>query len=354
MQTVSVQTQTPYDVLIGYGLLSGLGEALRARHGPCQVVLVSEEGIYARYGDAARLSLKAAGFLVTTCLVNGGENNKTPDTLIALMQRYAQAGVTAQDLVVALGGGVLGDLAGLSAALYLRGIGYVQVPTTLLAAADASVGGKTGVNLPQGKNLAGVYWQPLMVLCDCDTLTSLPRADYLDGVATCLKYGVLRDRALFERVASGALEADLPGTIARCVQIKASLVAEDERETAGRQLLNFGSPMTYAIEQLSGYSISYGRALAMGMVGMAHIAQALNVCAMGSAGILMAMLDRLGLPCETGFTAEEMARAALGDRKRSQDRIALVLPESIGRCVLHTVALGELPRMFRLAKGERA
>lgn len=353
MNTVRVAASNPYDVLIGYGLLGSLGQELLKRHKPCRVALVSDEHVYDIYGKMVQQSLADAGFGILACVVPPGEATKSLRTCDSLLMRFSENGLTRDDMVLALGGGVIGDLAGFVASIYLRGIAYIQVPTTLLAAVDSSVGGKTGVNLPHGKNLVGAFWQPSLVLCDCDTLASLPTKVFLDGVAESLKYGVLCDRSLFEDIAQGALDGDCVDVITRCITIKAAVVAEDERETDMRKLLNLGHTMGHAIEMVSDFTVSHGHAIAIGMVGAARIAEALGICVMGCAGILMAMLDRLGLPCEITYDVVELADAAMNDKKRTGDQVTLVLPESIGSCVLHTVDIHQLPEYFRLAHGGR-
>lgn len=353
MKTVRIHASRPYDVMIGHGLLSSLGDEIAKRHAPCRVALVSDETVFSIYGTAAVRSLAQAGFKICSCTVAPGEGSKSTAVLESLLQRFAQYSLTRSDLVVALGGGVVGDLSGFAASCYLRGIEFVQVPTTVLAAVDSSVGGKTGINLPQGKNLVGAFWQPSLVLCDCDTFETLPREVFLDGMAECLKYGVICDKSLFEDIAQGGLYKDCLNIVARCVQIKADIVEKDERDKGTRQLLNLGHTIGHAIEVLSGYTIAHGHGVAMGMVGAARIAEGLELCVMGCASILMAMQDRLGLPSELPFDAEAMARISARDKKRQGDEITLVLPESIGHCKLHTVPVQELPRLFRMAKGER-
>lgn len=353
MKTVRIDTGRPYDALIGYGLLASLGEEIARRHALCRVALISDHTVHARYGARVKASLMAAGFGVTAFVIPPGETVKMPYTVIDLQRQLLQADFTRGDLVVALGGGVIGDIAGFVAATYMRGIDYVQAPTTLLAAVDASIGGKTGINLPEGKNLIGAFWQPILTICDCDVFSDLPMSVYLDGVAEALKYGVICDRALFESVTQGALEADCLDTVARCMQIKATLVSSDERDNGNRQLLNLGHTIGHALEMLSHYHITHGQGIAIGMVGAARIAEGLELCVMGCAGILMAMLDRLGLPSETAYSAQEIAGAVLKDKKRRGDEITLVLPESIGHCMLKTIPAAETTSMMRLAKGER-
>lgn len=354
MRTVRVQTPRPYDVHIGYGMLKGLGGMVAHVHKPCRVALVTDETVARLYARAAEASLEGAGYLVKTIALVPGESTKNMQTAIHLVEAFAEHGLTRADLVVALGGGVVGDIAGFAASIYMRGIDVVQVPTTLLASIDASVGGKTGVNLPQGKNYAGSFWQPIMVVCDCDTFQTLPFDVFQDGVAEGLKYGVICDRGLFEKVSQGAFDVDCMDTVARCIEIKAEHVTADERDQGKRTLLNFGHTVGHALERLSGYSLQHGHAVAIGMVGATLVAESLGVCVMGSAGIVMAMLERLELPVDTVYTAAEIAQAALSDKKRASDTLTLVLPQAIGKCILYPVGVEKLPGIFRLAKGERA
>ncbi|MBR5502719.1 MAG: 3-dehydroquinate synthase, partial [Oscillospiraceae bacterium] len=221
MQTLTVSTQNgKYDVGIGSGLLAECGERIAAVHAPCCAVIVSDSNVDALYGDACARSLAAAGFSCLRFVFPGGEQSKNFDTYLQLQYFMAENRVTRADLIVALGGGVVGDLAGFAAATYLRGIAYVQLPTTLLAMVDSSVGGKKAVDLPQGKNLCGCFWQPQLVLCDTDTLATLPADVFADGMAEVIKYAVLGDGALFETLRREDARAAMQQVICRCVQMK--------------------------------------------------------------------------------------------------------------------------------------
>ena len=249
--------------------------------------------------------------------------------------------------MAALGGGVTGDMAGFAAAVYLRGIRYVQLPTTLLAAVDSSVGGKTAVDLAAGKNLAGAFCQPAAVLCDTDCLKTLPPDVFADGAAEAVKTGVLADPSLFTLFEDGTLTADPGAVIARCVQYKAGVVERDEKEQGERKLLNLGHTVGHAIEKCSGYTIPHGHAVAAGLAVIARAAERLGWTEGPIAERIAVCLAKNGLPTGTDFPAETLAEAALSDKKRAGGDITLVVPRAIGRCELKTLPVAELLPVIR-------
>ncbi len=348
MTTVHVHASRDYDVCIGAGCLDSLGRRAAAVKAPCSALLVSDETVYALYGAAAEASLTRAGFSVRSFTFAPGEESKTVATLARILDALAAVPCTRSDLVVALGGGVAGDMAGFAAAVYLRGIEFIQVPTTLLAAVDASVGGKTAVNLSAGKNLAGAFWQPSLVLCDCDVFQTLPAPVFADGMAEAVKAGMIADAQLLDMLEDGA--QPLPALVARCVQIKRGLVAADERDVGDRQLLNFGHTAAHAIERATDFQVSHGSAVAIGMVMMARAAWRLGVSEEDCAPRLAALLQKLGLPTRTDLPASVLAEAALRDKKRSGAEITLVLPIRRGRCILHRARVEELMHIFELGR----
>jgi 3-dehydroquinate synthase len=262
-----------------------------------------------------------------------------------MLNFLAENRLTRRDTVVALGGGVTGDLAGFVAATYLRGVNVLQLPTTLLAMVDSSVGGKTGVNLPTGKNLAGAFHQPIVVLCDVDALTTLPADVLADGVAEALKYGVLRDENLFALLAAGNWHKEAEAVVERCVEMKAEVCAADEREAGLRQFLNLGHTFGHAIERCSAYTIPHGHAVAVGMVMAARIAAHLGRCDPACARTIAAALTANGLPTETDLAPEALAQAALADKKRADDTITLILPNRIGACELFPAPVKRLTEL---------
>ena len=349
-----IHTDRPYPVFAGHGLLENCGRLLREdcglpaeAGGLCKVMLVSDDTVAGLYADRVKESLEAAGFEVSRFVFPHGEKSKSFGMLMTLVNELALKGFTRRDLAAALGGGVTGDLAGFAASVYLRGIRYVQMPTTVLAAVDSSVGGKTAVDLPAGKNLAGSFWQPSAVICDCDTFDTLPENIFADGLAEAVKYGLLRDPELFEEFERFTRGRDLTDLAARCIQIKEEYVTGDETDHGKRQFLNLGHTPAHAIEACSGYTVSHGRAVAIGMAMMARAAEKLGLAKEPFAARLEALLKKFGLPVSTGLPAKQLAEAAGADKKRRGDSITLVMPRAIGDCVLYTVKVEDLEDVFR-------
>ena len=342
MRTVPIRTSRSYDVRIGSGLLKEAGHLLLEVQPKCTVVLVSDMAVDRLYGDIAAASLIEAGYQVERFSFPAGERSKTVSTLSNLLEFMGEKRVTRTDCIAALGGGVTGDLAGFAAAVYLRGIKYVQLPTTLLAAVDSSVGGKTAIDLKAGKNLAGAFHQPAFVLCDTDTLETLPEEVFRDGLAECIKYGVIWDAELFQKF-SGSLSGEaLEEIIARCVWIKGEVVREDEFELGIRRLLNFGHTAGHAVEKCSGYCLPHGHAVAIGMAIMAHAAYARGLCTKACKDDILTMLAHCKLPTQSPYPAAQLYEAALADKKRKGGRIALIVPREIGRCEVLELPVEEL------------
>jgi 3-dehydroquinate synthase len=347
MKTVTISTARPYEVVIGRGLLARTGALLAEKLEPCTAVLVADGSVDALYGDAAAASLSEAGFRVLRWCLPPGEDSKSLAFLGHLLEFLAEHGVTRSDLIIALGGGVTGDLAGFAAAVYLRGIRYTQLPTTLLAAVDSSVGGKTAVNLRAGKNLAGAFCQPEAVLCDCDTLKTLPEEVYSAGAAEAVKCGMLADAALFRRLGESGARREVEEIIARCVGIKGEIVAADERELGLRQLLNFGHTAGHALERCSGYRMSHGHAVAVGMLIASRAAEKMGFCEAPCAAPLAAVLAACNLPLHCPYPAEALAEAAMSDKKRRGGEITLVVPARVGACRLQKLPVEKLTAFFR-------
>ena len=326
MKTVEVQASRNYQVLIGEGLLHTLGKHTAALGHIRKACIVSETNVWPLYGTAAQTSLVAAGLDTVSFVFPAGEENKSGSTYLSLLNFLAENQLTRTDVIVALGGGVVGDLTGFAAATYLRGIRFIQVPTTLLAAVDSSVGGKTAIDLPTGKNLAGAFWQPSLVLCDTATLDSLPMDIFLDGCAEVIKYAVLYDPILFQTLFRDGSEFDRDAVIARCVELKRDVVAEDEFDTGARMKLNLGHTIGHGIEACSQFSVSHGKAVAMGMA----IVSRASHCS--DADRIISCLKRFGLPTSTDFTAEQLYLHTLSDKKRLGGTVNLIIPRSIGCC----------------------
>lgn len=340
MLTITVPTKIPYDVQIGDGLLDGVGTKIRALTKAVRVMLVSDDIVAPLYGARVRASLYGAGFAVSEFVFANGEAQKRLSTLEGVLEQLAAAHFTRSDLVVALGGGVVGDLAGFAAAVYARGIDYVQIPTTLLAAVDSSVGGKTAVDLAHGKNLCGAFHQPRAVFCDTDTLRTLTPHQVRDGLAEMLKYGVICDEELFDRIQNYKNE-DMASLIARCVEIKRDVVAEDEFDRGSRALLNLGHTVGHAIEAASGFAVTHGHAVAAGMGVIARAAEAGGIAAPGTAARIDAALAALGLPCGTEFNMATLTPLMQGDKKADGTKISLIVPRAVGACSILRMSMDD-------------
>jgi len=342
MQTIHIATGKPYDVLIKSGLLDQCGQLIARVHSPCTVAIVTDNGVPVHLADRAEASLKAAGFQVHKVVFEQGETHKNLTTLSMLLEYFASIPLTRGDLVVALGGGIVGDTAGFAASCYLRGIPFVQIPTTLLAAVDSSVGGKTAVNLQAGKNLTGAFWQPLLVVCDTDILARLPEDLLADGAAECVKYGLLGDAELFELMERGALRSQMEDIVARCVAMKGRIVAQDEHDTGGRQLLNLGHTLGHAIERASRFGLTHGQGVAIGMVLITQAAIRRGLCDAAVLPRLTESLKACNLPTQCPYGQQELLDGALRDKKRQGGTITLVVPYAIGEAKLLSVPVEEL------------
>jgi 3-dehydroquinate synthase len=330
-----------YDIKIGPGLLGNLGkECARLKLGG-RCAIISDRNVAPQYGKQAQKSLTATGFDSVLISVPAGEKAKSLAQVQACYDQLARHRLERRSFIVALGGGVVGDLAGFVAATYLRGIDFVQVPTTLLAQVDSSVGGKVGVNLRAGKNLVGSFYQPRLVLCDLDTLASLPSREYRSGLAEVIKYGIIYDAALFKR-----LERELPrllrrepstlaAIIARCCEIKAEVVGQDETESGLRAILNFGHTVGHALEAISHYGkYLHGEAISIGQVAAARLSSQVLGLDPKDVKRVASLLERAGLPTSVRLSSAQRMRLAAAmklDKKVSAGEIKFVLAKRIGQ-----------------------
>ena len=352
MRTVQVRAGRPYEVHIGRGLMDAVGGMLmEALGGTRSAAILTDDTVDALYGAKVERALSESGFRACRFAMPHGEAHKTLATWEKMLAFLSEQGMTRADVVVALGGGVPGDVAGFAAASYQRGVALIQIPTTLLAMIDSSVGGKTGVDLGGLKNQVGAFYQPRLVLIDPDALSTLPAATLSDGAAEAVKYGVLGDGELFERLSRGGWTEDAEWVIERCVFHKAALVAADELDTGSRQLLNLGHTLGHAIEKCSGLRFSHGQAVAVGMIYAARIARSMGLCGPEVEEAISAALAAGGLPLSAPYGAAELAAAAMADKKRAGAQITLVLPREIGRCELRRVPAADMEKLTRVAVG---
>ncbi|MGH2759384.1 MAG: 3-dehydroquinate synthase [Actinomycetota bacterium] len=358
VRRVRVATSSPYSVVVGRGLLGRLPELVKLPAGAEKVCLVSHPRIRRLWGAALERSFKGRRVAPTWWTFPEGEERKTIETAARLVRAMAKAGLHRGDVVVALGGGVVGDLAGFAASTYARGVAFVQVPTTLLAMVDAAIGGKTGVNLPQGKNLVGTFHQPLGVVADVDVLTTLPERELRGGLAEVVKYGFIADPPLAELVVRERDEilerrADLETLVARCARTKASIVAADERETGRRAVLNYGHTLGHALEGLSvagrlrgGQKLHHGEAIAIGMVYAAAVSQLAGRVAGDLVADHRRVLEAVGLPTGIDGVGWSEVRERMGMDKKYAKGVRLVILEGLGKPVVRTVPEKTLKRAF--------
>ena len=353
MQKITVRTSDPYDILIENGLLADAAEHIAGVLPPSgrRCCVVCDETVYALYGHAQKplaQGLKGAGYTVCIYVFKPGESNKTLRTAEDLCRFMAENQLTRNDFVIALGGGVCGDLAGFAASIYMRGVPYVQIPTTLLAMADSSVGGKTGVNTKAGKNMLGTFRQPALVLMDPDTLETLEEKELLNGLAEIIKAAFIADGSIID-----AISESLPQAAAKAVQVKKEIVESDERESGRRKLLNFGHTIGHAIEKCSDYAVPHGYAVMTGMYLTALAAESLGWTTDEAdaaadqnrrpvSAMIKTVMDAFAYPIYTEYSATELAEAAANDKKHGAGTITVVYPDRPERCTMRELPADEL------------
>ena len=344
MKEIKVRAEKPYSVLIGRELLQQAGAQIRRISKATRCVIVSDSNVAPLYEETLTRSLKEAGFSAETYVFPAGEASKCADTYLSLLRFLAERELTKSDLLIALGGGVTGDMTGFAAATYLRGVDYVQIPTSLLAMVDSSVGGKTAIDLDTYKNYVGVIYQPKVVLCDPQLLQTLPREYFLDGCGEILKYAVLGDPELFSILLHDGTQFPEEEVIARCVAQKEAFVAADEFESGRRQMLNLGHTLGHAVEVLSNYTQSHGSSVAAGLCMIARASAKDGLCAREEADKIETAARALGLPTGTDAPLDKLLAAARSDKKRRSDTITCVVPRKIGSCELRTMSLADFGR----------
>ena len=342
MKQVQVNASRNYSVLIGSGLLDMLGEHLSGIHSNCKIAIISDSNVWPLYGAKVCNQLSQHGYVCVHYVFPAGEASKNGETYLNILNFLAQNQVTRSDMLIALGGGVVGDITGFAAATYLRGIQYIQIPTTLLAMVDSSVGGKTAIDLPAGKNLVGAFYQPALVLADIDTLDTLPNDVFRDGCAEVIKYGVLYSESLFSHLEEAGLDFRREDVIAECVRLKRDVVARDEFDTGSRQKLNLGHTVGHGVEAHSNYSISHGKAVAIGMGIITRAAVVKNYCSAETCNRLENVLAKFKLPTRTEFSATQLYQSSLSDKKRTGGSVNLIIPRAIGNCSIQPTPVAEL------------
>ncbi len=338
---IPVHTGRSYDIVLGRGLLSEAGRLIREVHKGSRVLIVCDSNVAPLYADTVRDSLIKAKYQTVSVLTfPAGEQHKRLETVAHFYRALATAKFDRGDLVVALGGGVTGDMAGFAAATWMRGIDFVQIPTSLLAQVDSSIGGKTGVDIPEGKNLVGAFWQPIRVIADIDTLSTLPQEYVTDGMGEVVKTACIRDKELFallerDQAFSPALLTEI---VRRCMLVKCRVVENDERESGERKLLNFGHTLGHALEQHLNYTgISHGCAVAVGMAAVTAASERHGLTAPGTAARLCALLSKFGLPTVGPVPVSAYLEGVKSDKKCIGGQVDLVLLSDIGEAVCRRI-----------------
>lgn len=347
MKTLKVNVGSGYDILIERGLLKICGEKIKNVVSANKAAVICDSNVAPLYLDSVENSVRAAGIETVSYVFEAGERSKTTANLVEIVEFLAESGLTRKDCVIALGGGVCGDMAGFAAAVYLRGIKYIQIPTTLLSQVDSSVGGKTAVDLPQGKNLCGAFWQPAIVLIDPDVLATLPPHYFSDGMGEVIKYGCIKSAPLFERLQKENARDIIDEVIYECCDIKRGVVERDEKEAGERALLNFGHTCGHAIEKLCDFSgISHGEAVGIGMVMISCAGEKAGITERGTADKIAALLKKYDLKTETDLPVGDIVRNMAFDKKRTSDGINLIMLKRIGESFIMPLSLDEVSALF--------
>lgn len=339
---VKVNAGKPYDVLVGRDLIGNVGELIKEKCGADKIALISDDKVYAIYGKTVENSLKKSGYEVVCFVFPHGERSKNLETFGKAISFLAEKKLTRKDAVAALGGGVVGDLAGFVAATYLRGISYFQIPTTLLAQIDSSVGGKTAVDIKEGKNLVGAFKQPERVIIDADVLSTLSDETFKEGMGEAVKYALL-DKKIFDCMQKDYNAVEL---VSLCVQYKADIVEKDEFEAGDRKLLNLGHTVAHGIEKLSGYRIPHGKAVALGLKSCVYGAVKRKVIDGSTGKELLSFIERYTAAGETPFKLKDVFLEATYDKKRAGEFIFIAEFNGVGEVAVTQIKMKDLEVYF--------
>lgn len=342
MEKVTVNASKKYNILIDRGILDKCGEYIAALKLGGKAAVITDDNVNLHYGERVVKSLKNAGISTKKYVFNHGENSKNHATLLNIYEFLAENGYTRSDFIVALGGGVVGDTAGFAAATYMRGIDFIQIPTTVIAQSDSSVGGKTAVDIPAGKNLVGRFHQPRLVICDTDTLNTLTPEFFSDGMAEVIKHGMIKSRELFDILMVKDIKTNMVDIIRRNTTIKGHVIEVDEREKGERMLLNFGHTLGHALEKYYNFQgITHGCAVSVGMSTFTHIAEKRGMCKSGIAEQLDALLIKCGLPITDSAPLSELYELSLGDKKHLANGMNIVICTDIGQSKVVNMTVDE-------------
>lgn len=343
MRTVKVDTAFPYDILIERGLIKNIAPYVKKVTEAKKITVITDTNVEKYYAENVISSLKNSGFDTSLFVYEAGEKSKNLGTIQNMYSHMADFRMSRKDIVVALGGGVCGDMAGFAAATYMRGIDFIQIPTSLLAQVDSSVGGKTGVDIAQGKNLVGAFHQPILVIIDPDTLSTLPEYYINDGMAEVIKYGCIKDSALFKTLEDkNALEI-IDDVIETCVSIKRDVVNRDEKEAGERMILNFGHTLGHSLEKIYNFEgLSHGQAVAVGMVMITEASERAGLTEKGTLERLIPLCKKYNLPVSDNADVKEIISYCASDKKAGGGSVNLVLLKKIGESFIRKTPLDEL------------
>lgn len=334
MKTIHLNVSKPYDVLLESGLINKTSKLIEPFCSNRNIAIITDDIVDKLYGESLLKQLKEAEYTVVKYVFPNGEPSKNINTLSNILEFLAENNFKRNDYLIALGGGVPGDITGLASAIYMRGIGFIQIPTTLLAMVDASVGGKTAIDLKAGKNLAGAFWQPSLVICDTNIIKNLPENIFKEGMGEVLKYDVIDNLGLFESVLNDKVKDNLDSIIYDCIKSKQLIVEQDEYETKGvRKLLNVGHTFAHGLEKLSDYKISHGFAVATGLVWEAGIAHKLGMCSLELFNRIKQAVNKWDLLVQFKYNYIELVGAMKKDKKNDDTLISFMFPVELGNCV---------------------
>ncbi len=349
MKKLTVNVGKTYEIIIEKGIMQECGAYIKKVSSAKKVCVITDSNVAPLYLDRVVSDLEKEGYEVFSFIFKAGESSKTTAVIVEMVEFLAEKGLTRKDLVVALGGGVCGDMAGFAAAVYLRGIDFVQIPTTLLSQVDSSVGGKTGVDLPQGKNLCGAFHQPVLVLIDPLALHTLSDHYFSDGMGEVIKAGCIKSAQLFEKIENKDVKENIEEIIFECVDIKRGVVERDEKEQGERALLNFGHTIGHGIEKLHNFSgVSHGEAVGIGMLMISEIGEKAGLTEKGTADRIKAVLEKYNMKTSDNHSAESIIEAMQSDKKRTLNGINFVMLKSIGNSFIYPVENEKINKLFGL------
>ena len=347
METIEVNTSRKYNVQLGQGLISILPQLVEPFCTGRKIGIITDDTVDALYANNVVEALTVCNYSVYKYVIPHGEESKNVSTLSGILEYFASFHFTRKDIFISIGGGVVGDITGLAAALYMRGIQFIQVPTTLLSMVDASVGGKTAVDLQAGKNLIGAFWQPSMVIADTQIITNLPEDIFAEGMAEVIKSDLIADAGIVKMIQQGTVKEHIDQMVASCIKMKRDVVEQDEYETKGlRKVLNMGHTVAHAIEKLSNFTVSHGIAVATGLVWEAKIACYLRLCKETFVSEIKEAVDAYQLYYEVPFTVDAMVEAMKSDKKNEDRRIDFVFPITYGKWEERKLETNELKEII--------